>query len=111
MKPKVYCKTTNKGVHSFFIKTDSGEKYLFNQAYRRGVNKCFSNGVAINQLFDSKNLHDKAVRKTKDKLISSIRYIQKEYGIKMLRANDKKVQKAKRQTLCTTHDDMFFSVA
>ena len=49
MKNTIYCKTTSRGVHSFYLKVNGKEYFLFTQSYRRGVNDCFKKGICIEQ--------------------------------------------------------------
>ena len=91
MKPQIYCKTTAKGEHSFYLMADGQEYYLFRQAYRRGVHTYFSNGIRIDEVYDfSKAKNDSAVIHTLDKLPLYIKYVENEYGIVVLRQTMKK---------------------
>ena len=97
MKPIIFCKTTSKGTHTFFIKMDEGTKYLFKQNFRRGVNNYFSGGVSVGQLFDVCKTNDYSVRHTKQKLQSYLKYIEKEYEVSVLNADKRKHNKLKSQ--------------
>ncbi len=95
MKSRIFCKTTGKGIHSFYL-TYKGESYfLFNQDYRRGVNEHFS-GVGLHidgALNFSKANGDSALQRTIAKLPMYIKYVEKEYGICVLKQTYKKNQK------------------
>ena len=41
MKTKIYCKTQEKGVHTFYLNKDGRIYYLFSQDYRKGVSKYY----------------------------------------------------------------------
>lgn len=49
MKIKIYCKPTDKGVHSFYLVMDNDEFFLFSQAYRKGVEEYYGKGVRIDE--------------------------------------------------------------
>ena len=107
MKPIVFCKPTQKGVHTFFVKTDDGVKYLFTQSYRRGVHDFFSKGVSVNQVFNDVCMYDTALCKTTKKLYSYLQYIEKEYEVDVLNTNTRKHNhlKTKIKTKCQSWDD------
>jgi len=74
MKATIYCKPTSQGIHSFYLLADSGEYFLFNQNYRKGVHSYFSRGVRIDEARNfSKNNRDSAIIKTMNKLPMYIR--------------------------------------
>ena len=81
----VYCKTTAKGLQSFFVTTNGETYYLFAQNFRQGVKRYFGNGVNITDAIDiSKANHDQALIRTMKKLPKYIKYIEKYYGIAIL---------------------------
>lgn len=91
MKIRIYCKPTAQGIHSFFLLTDEGEFFLFNQNYRKGVHSYFSKGVRLDEARKfSKSNHDSAVIKTMNKLPVYIKYIEKKYGITVLEQTKKR---------------------
>lgn len=49
MKTTIYCKPTDKGVHSFYLIVGTKEFFLFSQAYRNGVAKYYGRGVRIDE--------------------------------------------------------------
>lgn len=94
MKPMVYCKPTSKGIHSFYLKSEGEEYFLFCQDYRAGVQDYFSRGVSLDDAYNySKANHNSALIKTISKLPMYIRYVEKEYGIEVL----EQTKKHKRQ--------------
>lgn len=100
MKPKIYCKSTGRDEHSFYLVADGREFYLFRQAYRKGVHGYFSRGISLDQVYDfSKTRHDCAVMHTLDKLPLYIKYIESEYGIVVLRQTQRKQQARDRRKL------------
>ena len=93
MKDKIYCKTTDKGIHSFYLSTSKGDYFLFQQNYRKGVNDYFEKGVTLNEAMNfSRSRQDNAIMRTMSKLPMYIKYVEKEYRVEVL---DKTKQKYK----------------
>ena len=91
MKTNVYCLTTDKGIHSFYLEAYGKTHYLFSQSYRRGVREYFGQGVHLDYALDvSRAGYDSAIIRTMRKLPSYIKYIEKEYGIEVLRQTARK---------------------
>ena len=91
MKPQIYCRTTDKGVHSFYLWVDGNEYYLFRQNYRKGVHAYFRKGIRLDEVYDySKAKHDNAIIRTLSKLPMYIRYVESEYGLVVLKQTQKK---------------------
>ena len=92
MTTKVYCKTTQKGLHSFYLFTEGDEYFLFSQKYRKGVQNYFGKGgVYLDQARNfAKSNRDTAIVKTMNKLPVYIRYIEKEYDIAVLNQTKKR---------------------
>lgn len=91
MKATVYCEPTERGVHSFFLVTDSTEYYLFSQSYRKGVQNYYGRGVRLEEATDfSRTHHDNAIMRTMSKLPMYIRYIEKEYDVEILEKTKKR---------------------
>lgn len=97
MKTNIYCLTTGKGVHSFYLEACGKTYYLFSQNFRRGVKEYFSQGVHIDAAMDfSRARHNTAVINTMRKLPSYIKYIEKEYGLEVLRQTARKNANSKK---------------
>ena len=93
MKATVYCKATDKGVHTFYLAQGREEYFLFHQNFRRGVKEYFGRGVSINEAFNfSRSHHNTALIHTMEKLPAYIKYVEKEYGIEVLNQTAKKNQ-------------------
>lgn len=91
MKTIIYCLTTDKAVQSFYLEADGETHYLFSQRYKRGVKEYFGSGVHIDAAMDfSRARHDASILRTMQKLPSYIKYIEKEYGIEVLRQTVRK---------------------
>ena len=94
MKNTIYCKTTSKGTHSFYLKNEGNEYFLFSQEYRKGVNDYYKLGVNLDKAADfTKSKFDSAIIRTMSKIFMYIKYIEKEYGIEVLRQTMKKNKK------------------
>ena len=92
MTATVYCRTTQKGIQSFYIKDETGTYYLFSQNYRSGVRDYYVNGVSLKNAIDcSKGGGNVSLLRTMTKIPKYVRYIEQEYGIailnKTIRAN------------------------
>lgn len=97
MKTNVYCLTTDKGVQTFYLEACGETHYLFSQNYRRGVKKYFGQGVHIDAAMDFSRAHNNtAILNTMRKLLSYIKYIEKEYCIEVLRKTARKNAYSKR---------------
>ena len=98
MKTTIYCKPTDKGIHSFYIIVDGEEYFLFHQKYRKGVHNYFSKGVGLEKAIDhSRSNYDSAINRTMDKFIMYIKYIEKEYKIVIL--NNRKSKNKSKKTI------------
>ena len=97
MKASVFCTPTAKGVHSFYLTFEGKEYYLFQQNYRKGVQKFYSNGVSLNAALKITLAHgDVAILRTMEKLPMYIKYVEKEYGIAVLEQTQKKQKTFRR---------------
>lgn len=91
MKTTIYCKPTAQGIHSFYLLSKDGDFFLFNQKYRKGVQRFFAKGVQLEKARDfSKCNKDSAIIRTMNKFPMYIRYIEKEYGIVILEQTKKR---------------------
>lgn len=91
MKNTIYCKPTAKGIHSFYLITETDTYFLFSQNYRRGVNKFFADGVCLDMALEIFRANgDSAIIRTMKKLPTYIKYLESEYGIEVLRKTAKK---------------------
>ena len=80
MKATIYCKATDKGIHTFYLRSEGCDYYLFRQNYRRGVDEYFRSGVVLERAIDfGKSRQNEAIQRTMQKLPSYIKYIEKEY--------------------------------
>lgn len=101
MRTIIYCRPTEKGIHSFYLLSEEGEFFLFSQHYRRGVQNYFGRGVYLEKANDySKCKGDNAVIKTMGKLPVYIRFIEKEYGITVLEKSKKRKAQSYTRQYC-----------
>ena len=85
MKTIILCKIEVSGYHSLYLVTENKEYYLFRQAYRKGVAEYYRSGVYLDDAIDfSKARGNTSIKNTMSKLISHIRYAEKEFGIAVL---------------------------
>lgn len=91
MKVKIYCESSYRGIHSFYLTVGGQDYYLFSQNYRRGVQEYFSKGVSIDQSMNYSRTHrDEALIRTMTKIPMYVNYIEKEYSIEVLEQTKKK---------------------
>ena len=99
MANTIYCETTAKGVQSFFITANGETHFLFSQNFRRGVKDYFERGVRIDEAINFKRANgNSAIIHTMEKLPAYIRYVEREYGIEVLRRTARKNQTYKRKS-------------
>ena len=93
MKTKIYCKTQDKGIHTFYLNQD-GEVYcLFSQNYRKGVSKYYGCPVSLDAAIDcSRAKRDSAILRTMEKITASIRYLEKQYNIAIYKKSIRKTR-------------------
>lgn len=98
MKATIYCKATDRGIHTFYLRSEGCDYYLFRQNYRRGVDEYFKGGVILERAIDfGKSRQNEAIQRTMQKLPSYIKYIEKEYEIQILNKTIKKNARALRK--------------
>ena len=99
MANTIYCETTAKGVQSFFINANGETHFLFSQNFRRGVKDYFERGVRIDEAINFKRSNgNSAIIHTMEKLPTYIRYVEREYGMEVLRRTARKNQTYKRRS-------------
>lgn len=95
----IYCRNTEKGIHNFYIEANGETHFLFSQSYKTGVRDYFGRGVSIDEAMNFKKANgNTAVIRTMEKLPSYIRYIEREYGMEVLRRTARKNQGHKRKS-------------
>lgn len=104
---KIFCKTTSKGVQSFYLSVNNKDYFLFSQAYRVTVREHFRCGLSINECLDYAQTKSCAVRRTLDKLKVYIPYIEKEYGVAVFNKTKKKRDKRIRKDYLVKYNDYY----
>ena len=85
MKTMIQCTENKLGGHAFYVKHKGTDYLLFNQKYHNGVDKVFCNGLDLRYSLDPKTAKgDTAVLKTITKMKMSIKYIEREFQVKIL---------------------------
>ena len=91
MRAMVWCEATGMGEHTFYLSADGKRYYLFRQNYRKGVAAYYRNGVSLCEAVNfGKSKRNSALIKTMQKLPSYLKYVEKEYGIQVLKQTIKK---------------------
>lgn len=98
--PYIFCKGSDlhDNTQDFYLVIGQDRYFLFKQPYRKGVQEYFGNGVSIEKAFNhSWNKLDRAVLRTIDKIPQYIRYVEREYGISVLKQTKKGKNNARRE--------------
>ena len=99
MANTIYCETTAKGIQSFFITANGETHFLFSQNFRSGVKEYFERGVRIDEAINfARAKGNTAIMRTMEKLPSYIRYVEREYGMEVLKRTARKNQAHKRKS-------------
>lgn len=98
MSAKIYCRTTDKGVQSFYLKVKGQTHFLFSQSFRLGVKAYFRRELSLNKALDpSRAGRNHAILNTMEKLPAYIRYVEREYDLQVLR---KTLRKSAARSRC-----------
>jgi hypothetical protein len=101
MKTKVYCKTQEKGVHTFYLNQGGEVYYLFSQDYRKGVSKYYGCPISLDEAIDcSRAKRDSAILRTMEKITASVRYLEKQYNIAIYKKSAKKLRTPADRRAC-----------
>lgn len=91
---KVYCKPTEKGVHTFFLSVDGKDFILFRQRYSTSNRNFFGSGIPLDRAFSFRNVHSVATQRTLEKIQSAIPACERRFGLavtkKQIRKNDRR---------------------
>ena len=87
---KIKCEDRNETTDAFYLVTDDEKIWLFDQVKRKGVTDYFKRGVTINRALRPQKgkRFDAKLGKTVDKLPLYLRYVEKEYGIQIMKGRD-----------------------
>ena len=82
----IYCEPSKSGRLNFFVSTSGEKHYLFSCAYSERTEEHFKGGVFLDNAIDRTRAGgNSGILHVMDKLPSHIRYIEREYGLKILR--------------------------
>ena len=108
MKTTIQCKPNRLGGHAFYIKHEGIDYLLFNQKYHNRVNQTFSRGLDLNDSLDPKTAKgDVQVLKTISKMKMYIKYIEKEFQVKILDSSINKGVINKKKVYKDNYRDLY----
>lgn len=82
----VLCTQPVRGTLYFYVRSGKEEHYLFGQAFRPSLWRRFRSGILLDEALDWTRCGPcPADRKVCEKLFKAIPYIEKEYGLALLR--------------------------
>ena len=100
MKTTIHCLIPERDTLRFYMTVNGESYYLFDQNFRHGVYSFYKNGVYLDQALDTTLANfDFAILNTMEKLPAYIKYIEREYDIKVLRQTIRKSER--RRPLAT----------
>lgn len=108
----IYCKTVAKGQQAYYMHVDKKDYFLFIQNFRKSNKEIFGTGILLEDALDYSISHSTSVHKTMTKLIPFIKYIEKEYGLTVLRKTqisknfNKKALPYNRQKFKTSYNNI-----
>ena len=105
MKTAICCKNPTRGQLAFYLVQNQKEYFLFYQPYRSKVAEYYMHGQALDDALDfSKGRNDTCILKTMSKLPAYIRYLEKEYGLAVLRQTKQAAEKPNKKTVGSRAD-------
>ena len=94
----IICTQPVRGTLCFFVLACGERHYLFGQAFRPSLWSRYRFGVRLDDALDWSKCHGlPAEGKVREKIFKSILYIEKEYGIALLRISQKSSRRARRE--------------
>ena len=89
--PVIHCTQPIRGALYFFVVSEGERYYLFGQSFRPSLWNRYRFGVQLDDALDwDKCRHNPAGRKVCEKLFKALPYIEKEYGVVLLRRSGRK---------------------
>ena len=87
MKAMIYCESDKRGTLNFYIRNNGEDYFLFTQAFRVSVARYYRRGVTVDQALrlNQSKMRNHAMAKVAEKLPSYLRYLEREYSVRLLR--------------------------
>ena len=87
MKAMIYCESDKRGTLNFYIRNNGEDYFLFTQAFRVSVARYYRRGVTVDQALrlNQSKMRNYAMAKVAEKLTSYLRYLEREYSVRLLR--------------------------
>ena len=98
MSAKIYCRTTAKGIQTYYLTDGKRDYYLFNSTFHKSNKEFFSHGKFIQEVLAAKRHVSASVRRVSVRIISMVKYIEGEYGLCVLHKTEKRQQIKRRST-------------
>lgn len=95
--PVVFCTQPVRGTLYFFVAQEGERYYLFGQPFRPSLWDRYRFGVRLDDALNWAKGRLPADRKVCEKLFKSIPYIEKEYGLALLRKSRKASHRSRRE--------------
>ena len=93
--PVIHCTQPIRGALYFFVVSEGERYYLFGQSFRPSLWNRYRFGVQLDDALDWAKGRFPADRKVCEKLFKSIPYIEKAYGLALLRRSRKASQRSR----------------
>ena len=111
MKKNIYCRTTDKGILSFYVQIGENTTFLFATRYYKSARQLFVKGVDFHRLFDLSRNHNTAVRNIANRLLVALRKYQKETGIAIFQPKTARVRQRGLEYAPTRWEEPIPSIA
>ena len=98
MTAKIYCRTTDKGVQTYYLTDGKRDYYLLRTNYRKINTVYFSHGRSIEEVLNARRHISNSVQRISVRLITMVKYVENEQGICVLRQTAKKQQRKIRSS-------------
>lgn len=81
MMTAIFCKTTAKGKQSYYVTNGAQNIILFTAAFRKSNKEYFGSGCTVSDVFKARRHYSTSVRHVAERIISAIKYIEREYEL------------------------------
>ena len=90
---KIYCKSSRHDWQAYYLTDGKRDYYLCEMPYDRSSWSFFSQGRRIEEVLSARRHSKERIRRASERLVSVVKYAEKEYGICVFRQTAKKLQK------------------